>query len=96
MVTVTAELRWPSGTLGSVADALITDLMSRDDIVTARVGHPTVFRFDVSSASQQAAELWARDVGIEVTTRLGLLSESITAQAVAEATRSAGPISAAN
>ena len=96
IVTVTAEIRWPSGALGSTADTLITDLMSRDDIVTARVGHPTVFRLDVSSTAQYTAEQWARDVGIKITTRLGLLSDSITAQAVAEATRSAGPISAAN
>ena len=96
MVTVTAEIRWPSGAAGPAADSLIADLMSRDDIVTARVGHPTVFRLDVSSTAQQTAEQWARDVGITVTTRLGLLSDSITAQAVAEATRSAGPISAAN
>lgn len=96
IVTVTAEIMWHSDALGSTADMLITDLMSRDDIVTARVGNPTVFRLDVSSTSHHTAEQWAKDVGIEVTTRLGLLSNTITTQAVAEATRSVGPISDAN
>ena len=96
VVTVTAEIVWPAGAFGSAADTLVTDLMSRDDIVTARVGRPTVFRLDVSSTARHLAEQWARDVGIEVTTRLGLLSDTITAQAVAEAARSVGPISEAN
>ena len=96
VVTVTAEIMWPDGALGATADTLITDLMSRDDIVTARVGRPTVFRLDVSSTSQHQAEQWARDVGIKVTSRLGLLSDTIASQAVAESARSVGPISEAN